>query len=427
MSVNNGDEGRGDVTRPIGDKWSCRRRPFVARALAIGGTAFCLALIAEYGAPAADALTLLLPMGPGNAMQIDILEGNVFDPQFGLEGNGNASNNTAIGNMIMGLGNHSQAGTSGSDPFGVIALGGAQGNGNITEISILSYNIFNPQFSLDGSNVSDNTAIANVAADNGNHSQNEVTSDGGAGVGLFGTALGNGNTAQYAFLSANILNPQFSLFGDNTSTNTAVTNASMYNGNWSENLVSGGGFGTGLFGGATGNGNAFQYGGGVTNIFNPQFSLLGGNDSVNDATTNLVDGNGNNSANQVESTDGLANNAVVGGASGNGNVNQTVGAGGNIVNDQLSLGNEILLPGMQESIKIPGTELLKAGAQQTNAAVADAVSADKPLGKAVSGVKKTVDQARNAVNKAIKKHVPYAGESKQPANDAPNENSDPDK
>ena len=103
--------------------------------------------------------------------------------------------------------------------FGPIALGGATGNGNVTQINILSYNIFNPQFSINGSNVGDNTTINNVAINNGNDSQTTVTGTDGAGTTFFGGAIGNGNTTQIAFFSGNIFNPQFSLFGDNVGNN----------------------------------------------------------------------------------------------------------------------------------------------------------------------------------------------------------------
>ena len=108
-------------------------------------------------------LSIVLPAGNGNATQINILEGNVFDPQLGLGGDGgNTSHNSTIGNLIFGLGNGSPEGTSGGALFGPIALGGATGNGNVTQINILSYNIFNPQFSINGSNVGDQGDIAQV-------------------------------------------------------------------------------------------------------------------------------------------------------------------------------------------------------------------------------------------------------------------------
>ncbi|MGV0816109.1 hypothetical protein ABQF34_29510 [Mycolicibacterium boenickei] len=429
MIVNSGSARRKNRTKPSADRKSRERQPWLARAVTVGGAAFCLALVAEAGAPDAEALSVLIPAGNGNATQIDILEGNVIDPQFGLDGNGNTSHNSAVGNVLSGLGNNSPWGTKGGGVFGVIVLGGAQGSGNVTQISILSYNIFNPQFSLDGSNISVNTTTTNVASNNGNSSVNEATSGGLLGIGAIGAVLGNGNTTQYALFSGNILNPQFSLFGDNTSTNTAVTNSSTLNGNWSQNLVSGSGLGTGLLGAITGNGNTTQYALFVSNIFNPQFSFLGKNDSLNEAITNWAEGNGNDSINEVESG-GLGNNGVVGGTSGNGNSDQTADGSGNIFNEQLRLGNEIMLPGMKKPIEIPGTDLLKSGVQQTNAAVNNALSAGQPLGKAaahvknaVEGAKTAVDKTKNAVGKSLKKLKAEADTPNQadvsPSNDGP--------
>ena len=124
----------------------------------VGGAAVCIGLLAEMNVPDANALSILLPGGNGNATQINIFEGNIFRPQFGLGGNGsNTSNNRTIGGIIFG----------GQDPTGeshVIALGGAKGTGNVTQINIASYNIFNPQTSIFGNNSSANTTISNVSA-----------------------------------------------------------------------------------------------------------------------------------------------------------------------------------------------------------------------------------------------------------------------
>src|SRR5215212_6723947 len=66
----------------------------LVRTVGVGGVACCIGLLAEVNAPDADALSIILPSGNGNATQINILEGNIFDPQFGLGGNGsNTSHN----------------------------------------------------------------------------------------------------------------------------------------------------------------------------------------------------------------------------------------------------------------------------------------------------------------------------------------------
>ncbi len=324
---------------------SRKKQSILVRTVGVGGAACCIGLISELNLPDAEALSIVLPAGNGNATQINILEGNVFDPQFGLGGNGgNTSHNSTIGNLIFGLGNDRLEGTSGSMMIGPIALGGATGNGNVTQINILSYNIINPQFSLNGGNLSNNTTINNVAINNGNDSQTTVTGTDGAGTTFFGGAIGNGNTTQIAFFSGNIFNPQFSLFGDNVGNNLAITNVAALNGNDSETTVtSTGGLGTTLFGGAIGNGITNQFAAFTSNIINPQFSLLGRNESHNLAATNDASLNGNISDNEVGSTGGLGNNTTVG-TTGNGITTQYATANSNIFNDQLRLGLGGLLP-----------------------------------------------------------------------------------
>ncbi len=274
---------------------STNYQKIVVRTLAVGGVAACIGFLAEMTAPDADALSILLPAGNGNATQINILEGNIFNPQFGA--GGNVSNNTTIANVFFGQGNHSSQGTSGGGLFGPLALGGASGNGNVTQINILSFNIFNPQLSVNGGNYSNNTTVSNVAVGNGNYSDNSGSS---GGTTMFGGSFGNGNTRQVSLFSGNIFNPQFSLFGDNYSNNTAIANVSLFNGNFSNNSGTGDGF-AGFLGSLTGNGNTNQLAAGVTNIINPQFTFGGKNTSNNDATTNLSGGNGNHSNNEVGS------------------------------------------------------------------------------------------------------------------------------
>ncbi|KXW62691.1 hypothetical protein MPHL43072_25900, partial [Mycolicibacterium phlei DSM 43072] len=235
------------------------------------------------GIPSADALSIVLPGrssdGTANATRINILEGNVFNPQFAITG-GNTSNNNTIGNVFMNLGNNILNKLLSFE----LNFAGTVGNGNTTQINILSYNIFNPQISLFGPNISNNTTVNNVAMNNGNNSSASVSND--SGLPLIGAMGGNGNAVQFSFLSGNIFNPQISFFGGgNVSYNTAVTNVAMNNGNFSgATLAWGGWFATFLFGG--GNGNTVQFGFFVSNIWNPQISFGGGNVSYNTAVTN---------------------------------------------------------------------------------------------------------------------------------------------
>src|SRR6478735_8664335 len=306
---------------------SRKRNSVIGRTVVVGGAAVCIGLLAEMNVPDANALSILLPGGNGNATQINILEGNIFMPQFGLGGNGsNISNNRTIGGIIFG----------GLDPTGkshVIALGGAKGTGNVTQINIASYNIFNPQTSIFGSNTSNNTTVSNVSVGNGNGPPTTNAATGG--LGLIGPAAGAGNTTQLSLLSSNIFNPQLSLFGNNTSNNTAVTNVSAVNGNGSPTATTGGGIFGGAFSPITGAGNTTQVAAGAGNIVNPQYSLLGSNSSNNLALTNQSFFNGNFSPTD---TQGGGLGAFMVGLTGSGNSNQFAGLVSNIVNPQGTFG-----------------------------------------------------------------------------------------
>jgi hypothetical protein len=294
------------------------RKSVAVRAITVGGAALCIGFSAEMNAPDAEALSILLPMGNGSATQINILEGNVIDPQVNPAGN--TSNDTTIGNIM--LGNTPQGS---SDIVVPIGSSGAAGYGNVTQVNILSYNIINPQASLFGDNISNNTTVSNVSAGNGNGAPASNTS------GLIGLAQGSGNTTQIALLSGNIFNPQASLFGSNTSNNTAATNISVLNGNG----VASGIFASDAFSAINGSGNTNQVAGASGNIANPQFSLLGSNTSGNTALVNQSWINGNGSPTAVQD-DGLGTFLV--GLTGSGNSNQGAGLVSNIWNTQGTLG-----------------------------------------------------------------------------------------
>ncbi|WP_110316883.1 hypothetical protein [Mycolicibacterium moriokaense] len=282
----------------------------------------------DLSTPVADAFSIVIPVGStngvGNSLRINIFEGNIFAPQLSL--GTNVSNNSTAGNIAIGNGNDVLS--QNTD----IGVGGAVANGNVMQINLFSFNIFNPQWSLFG-NFSNNTSINNVAMNNGNNS----LSVGSAGS-LFpflGAPAGNGNIFQFSLFSGNIFNPQYSI-GGNISNNTTVTNAAINNGNYSRAAVTWGNVLTNLFGlvgAVAGNGNVFQLGFFVSNIFNPQYSFGGGNTSNNSATTNTASGNGNNSG-----SSGTGSGLSVGGTTGNGNTTQVAGGSGNISNDQTNVG-----------------------------------------------------------------------------------------
>ena len=109
-------------------------------------------------------------------------------------------------------------------------------NGNTIQINILSGNIINPQLSLGGLNSSNNSTIGNISTLNGNGNTTTVTST-GTGSGTTGTTVSNGNTTQIDFLSGNIINPQLSLGGLNSSNNSTIGNISAGNGNGNTTAV----------------------------------------------------------------------------------------------------------------------------------------------------------------------------------------------
>lgn len=367
------------------------RRTALASSVAAGGAVLGIGAASYLGAPTAEALSILLPGpevdGAGSATRINILEGNVFNPQFGLDGNNsssnliigsavlnrcysfidrllslqinlsgttgrvvstqvnilsdnvlnpqlslsgaNMSNNVRVANVAMDNGNDTVSDVTGT------ALGA--GNGNTVQYSLLSGNIFNPQISLIGANISNNVTVTNVAMDNGN---NSVATTSGGLLPFLGGGAGNGNSAQFSLFSGNIFNPQTSLTGENISNNVTVTNIAMGNGNGSQAISTvGNSLGSFVFGG--GNGNSHQYGSFVSNISNPQWTLGGGNTSNNSATTNTADGNGNGSTNTV--TGGGLGSVVTG--TGNGNTNQVANGSGNIHNDQVNIGPGTGAPG----------------------------------------------------------------------------------
>jgi hypothetical protein len=313
-----------------------RKRSALTRIVAGGGAVVCIAVAYEVGTPIAEALSIVIPVGDagsGNTIRINILEGNIFDPQLGING-ANVSNNSTSGNVAIGNGNGVTSVTSPAQTM----LGATAGSGNTIQINILSYNIFNPQWSLAGGNVSNNSTISNVAMGNGNNSTNKVLSAGGFLTAWVSGLTGNGNTTQMAFFSGNIFNPQWTLIGANVSNNTAITNVAANNGNKSSHQVLSAGFwGANVFGGSRGNGNTNQVAAVVSNIVNPQFSFGGGNTSNNTAVSNNASGNGNGSSTDVTSSGGLGN-ILVAGSTGNGNTTQLAAGSGNINNNQINVG-----------------------------------------------------------------------------------------
>ncbi|MBV9639894.1 MAG: hypothetical protein JO330_10120 [Mycobacteriaceae bacterium] len=309
-----------------------RSRSVVTRTIAAGGAAFCFGMVSDLTAPSANALSIVIPagvIGNGNTTQINILSGNIINPQIGGQ---NLSNNSTIGNAASGNGNYSTTSVTSTGSGG--AGGGTTGNGNTTQIDILSGNIINPQISFGGSNSSNNSTIGNTASNNGNHSTTSVTSTGSGGAG--GGTIGNGNTTQIDILSGNIINPQISFGGSNSSNNSTIGNTASNNGgNSTTTVTSTGGSGTGQGPvGTIGNGNTTQKSLLSANIFNPQLSFGGSNSGNNSATGNTASNNGGNSTTSVTSTGGSGTGQGPLGTIGNGNTTQQGFLSANIVNPQ---------------------------------------------------------------------------------------------
>jgi hypothetical protein len=308
-----------------------RPRTALRRTVATGSAVACIGIAYELGTPTVNALSILIPLGDGNgtnnAIQINLFEGNIFLTQLGI-GRGNVSNLSTIGGVVTANGD------SGEEPLGSPQrVAPKAGDGNVTQINLFSYNIVNPQIAFGGSNVSNNTTVSNVSTGNGNYSQAQAAPAGSFWTTWVNGMTGTGNTTQLSFFSGNIFNPQWSSGGTNVSNNTAVTNISAYNGNHSETALTPGGlWAAGLLGLMSGNGNTTQAAAFTSNIFNPQFSAGGGNQSFNTATTNDSTGNGNGSAN-VTSTAGWGLPVSFGGM-GNGNTNQFATGTSNIYNSQ---------------------------------------------------------------------------------------------
>lgn len=354
----------------------------LTRTVAVSGAVICIGAAAELAAPTADALSIVIPAGVGgngNTTQINILEGNIINPQLAV-GSSNVSDNETVGGMAIGNGNFSSA---------VIVLGGPKalnstsGNGNTTQINILSFNIVNPQLAIGGDNVSNNVTVSNVSSGNGNGSSTVVVV-GGAGSTTVSGVVGNGNTVQFAFLSGNIFNPQWSVGGSNYSNNLAIINVSSGNGNGSSTTVVNPGSGTTRLGGIIGNGNTSQMAVLAGNIFNNQWTSAGSNFSGNATEVNTSAGNGNDgdALNLISPRGGpikMLSNALIGA----GNTNQSATLAGNIRNRQQI--------GIPQSVQPPAAVSAPAAAGSTQKTIlplafrpgstrpVEAAAQDKPL------------------------------------------------
>jgi hypothetical protein len=339
-------------------KRSVMTRTVAAGGVAAGGAACCLGLLGDGTTPTANAFSATFVEG-GETIQLNILEGNVIDPQFGL--GGTSSNNSTIGNIFTGHGNGNITGVN-STGTGSGTTNTTVNNGNTIQINILSGNIFNPQLSLLGGNSSNNSTLGNLSSNNGNGNTTGVNYT-GTGSGTTNTTVNNGNSEQIDILSGNVFNPQLSLLGGNSSNNSTIGNMSDSNGNGNITGINSTGTGYGTGSGQTtnatvSNGNTKQTEFGSGNIFNPQFSLLGGNTGNNFTLGNIATRNGNGNGTGVTSTTtgfGTPIGNSVDLTVANGNTQQKTNLSGNIVNPQLSFGSGTPLSGLGAPLSVNGT------------------------------------------------------------------------
>jgi hypothetical protein len=166
-------------------KPSVMTRTVAAGGVAAGGAACCLGLLGDGTLPTANAFSASFVEPNGTTVQLNILQGNVILPQFNP--GGNSSNISTVGNLFAGQGNGN------TTSVGVNSTGSGSGttnvavsNGNVVQINILSGNVINPQLSLFGGNSSNISTLGNAAIGNGNGNF--------TGVGVTSTGTGSGTT-----------------------------------------------------------------------------------------------------------------------------------------------------------------------------------------------------------------------------------------
>ena len=217
MNQDSSSAGLPQAGRTGSHRASRKRQSVVGRTVMVGGAAVCIGLLAEMNVPDANALSILLPGGNGNATQINIFGGKHLP----------ARSSVSAG---MGVTRATTGPSAASSSVGRIPPAESppdrarrcQGQRQRDADQYSSYNIFNPQASILATTPAQHDHQQRLGGQRQRGDDHE-RSAGGLG-GLFGPALGAGNTTQLSLFSSNIFNPQFSLFGDNASNNTAMTN-----------------------------------------------------------------------------------------------------------------------------------------------------------------------------------------------------------
>ncbi len=168
--------------------------------------------------------------GNGNIFQLEFLQGNIINPQLAILGDNNGNEYTE-GNYAADNGVASNSTTNGG------ALAFIDGNGNVVQVVILSHNVIAPQVAVGGSNDLTVFAGSNKAINNGSWATSTTTGQQNPFAGILSiTKVGDGNVTQIAILSNNVWAPQIALpalfrpSGTNTGEITTVTNDAESNG-----------------------------------------------------------------------------------------------------------------------------------------------------------------------------------------------------
>ena len=212
-------------------KPSVMTRTVAAGSVAAGGAACCLGLLGDGTAATANAFSTTFVEPNGTTVQLNILQGNVILPQFNPGGNSSNISTIGNVFAGQGNGNTTTVGVN-STGSGSQTTNVAVANGNVVQINILSGNVFNPQLSLFGGNSSNTSTIGNLSTLNGNGNPTNVgVLSTGGGSQTTNVTVSSGNSTQKNFGSGNVFNPQLSLFGGNSGTTSTFGNISAGNGN----------------------------------------------------------------------------------------------------------------------------------------------------------------------------------------------------
>ena len=171
--------------------------------------------------------------GNGNVLQVEFLQGNIIAPQVALAGDNNATH-TSQGNGAFAVGNDSVMVAKNA---GMLAF--VDGNGNIVQIQILSNNVIAPQFVADGTNNLVVETDGNAVNGAGNSSKTVLTGM----ITVSNNKVGNGNVTQISILSNMVIAPQIAVPGplgrktENISSIDTDTNRDEHAGNGSDTVI----------------------------------------------------------------------------------------------------------------------------------------------------------------------------------------------